>query len=193
MAEVDVRMAGFLLRRFLIIVVVATSIMVSINSTSVLSQMISDCNLDSIFKNHALFDSTPNPVDNVFGEILFGEKFLKQVVYKNCSWCFKENEVNKSCFFDAFCKHRCYLNKRELIEDYVVRKKIDNNWLLLKKPDFVNGTTWYVDDVPGSGPGNPPEDFISIQDAIDNASDGDTIFVYSGIYHENIIVDKSIL
>jgi len=32
--------------------------------------------------------------------------------------------------------------------------------------------------------------FISIQDAIDNASDGDTIFVYNGTYYEHITIDK---
>jgi len=31
---------------------------------------------------------------------------------------------------------------------------------------------------------------ISIQEAIDNAIDGDTIYISSGIYYENIIVDK---
>ena len=35
-------------------------------------------------------------------------------------------------------------------------------------------------------------DYTSIQDAIDNASDGDTIFVFSGIYYENVVVNKSI-
>ena len=41
-------------------------------------------------------------------------------------------------------------------------------------------TIWYVDDVPGSGgPGDPPEDFTSIQDAINAAIDGDTVFVYN--------------
>ncbi len=36
-------------------------------------------------------------------------------------------------------------------------------------------------------------DFTRIQDAIDNASDGDTVFVYSGFYQENLIVNKSII
>lgn len=44
--------------------------------------------------------------------------------------------------------------------------------------------------VGGSGPGN----YTKIQDAIDNATDGDTVFVYdySSPYYENITVDKSI-
>ena len=42
--------------------------------------------------------------------------------------------------------------------------------------------------VGGTGPGN----YSKIQDAIDNASDGDTAFVYSGRYNENVVVDKSI-
>ena len=48
-----------------------------------------------------------------------------------------------------------------------------------------NGTTLFVG---GSGPGN----YTNIQDAIDDASDGDTIFVYSGVYPADIIIDKSI-
>lgn len=47
------------------------------------------------------------------------------------------------------------------------------------------GNTLYVG---GSGPGN----FSLIQDAIDNASIGDTIFVYPGTYDEHIIIEKSI-
>jgi parallel beta-helix repeat protein len=44
--------------------------------------------------------------------------------------------------------------------------------------------------VGGSGPGN----YTRIQDAIDNSSDGDTVFVYddSSPYIENVIVNKSI-
>jgi parallel beta-helix repeat protein len=35
-------------------------------------------------------------------------------------------------------------------------------------------------------------DYTSIQDAIDNASNGDKIMVYSGIYHENVLVNKTL-
>jgi len=53
-------------------------------------------------------------------------------------------------------------------------------------PTFY-GNTLYVG---GSGPNN----YSKIQDAIDDASDGDTVFVYddSSPYHENLLVDKSI-
>jgi parallel beta-helix repeat protein len=47
------------------------------------------------------------------------------------------------------------------------------------------GNTLYVDDSGGA-------DYVRIQDAINDASDGDTVFVYSGTYFENLVVDKSI-
>ena len=50
---------------------------------------------------------------------------------------------------------------------------------------LLDGKTLYVG---GSGPGN----YTRIQDAIDDASDGDTVYVYNGTYYENVVVDKSI-
>ncbi len=44
----------------------------------------------------------------------------------------------------------------------------------------VNRSNRNILYVGGTGPNN----YTRIQDAIDNASDGDTIFVYSGIYYE---------
>ena len=49
----------------------------------------------------------------------------------------------------------------------------------------LDGNTLYVG---GNGTGN----YSKIQDAIDNASDGDTVFVYNGIYYEFVEIDKSI-
>ena len=45
----------------------------------------------------------------------------------------------------------------------------------------ASAKTWYVDD-----DGGPGIDFTNIQDAINNASAGETIFVYNGTYYENI-------
>jgi parallel beta-helix repeat protein len=50
---------------------------------------------------------------------------------------------------------------------------------------FSRGNTLYVG---GTGDGN----YTKIQDAINNASDWDTVFVYNGTYYENVNVTKSI-
>ena len=54
----------------------------------------------------------------------------------------------------------------------------------LNKP--VDGDILYVG---GTGPGN----YSDIQEAIDNAENGDTIFVYVGDYPANIVIDKSLI
>ena len=46
-------------------------------------------------------------------------------------------------------------------------------------------TTFYVDD-------DGFEDYVNIQYAIDNASIGDTVYVYHGYYKENLVINKSI-
>ena len=77
-----------------------------------------------------------------------------------------------------------------LLVDIYPISAIDTN----KKPVnslISNGKTLYVG---GSGPGN----YSKIQDAIDNASDGDTVFVFNGTYYVRVdsltglVVDKSI-
>ena len=49
----------------------------------------------------------------------------------------------------------------------------------------ASGNTLYVG---GSGEGN----YSKIQDAIDNSSNGDTVYVYNGIYYEFILINKQI-
>ena len=50
---------------------------------------------------------------------------------------------------------------------------------------LLDGKTLYVG---GDGPGN----YTRIQDAIDDASDGDTVFVFNSTYYENIEINMSI-
>ena len=49
----------------------------------------------------------------------------------------------------------------------------------------ASATTWSVNCSGGA-------DFTGIQDAINNANDGDSIIVHSGVYHENVVVNKSV-
>ena len=55
-------------------------------------------------------------------------------------------------------------------------------------PNFVRGNNGTMLYVGGSGPGN----YTTIQSAINESSEGYTIFVYNGIYYENVNIDKSI-
>ena len=58
-------------------------------------------------------------------------------------------------------------------------------WNSSPDPVTINshGNTLYVG---GSGPGN----YTAIQDAIDDATEGDTVYVFSGTYTENIALEK---
>ncbi|MCK4949509.1 MAG: right-handed parallel beta-helix repeat-containing protein [Thermoplasmata archaeon] len=56
---------------------------------------------------------------------------------------------------------------------------------LVVVPTSVKAGTLFVG---GAGPGN----YTTIQEAIDAASQGDTVYVYSGTYLENVVIDKSI-
>jgi len=69
----------------------------------------------------------------------------------------------------------------------LVGMSITTSGRFMKQPFTVScdDNTLYV--------GRSEEDnYTKIQDALDNASDGDTVFVYNGTYVENLIVDKSI-
>ncbi|HHF56515.1 MAG TPA: hypothetical protein ENL42_06355, partial [Thermoplasmatales archaeon] len=57
--------------------------------------------------------------------------------------------------------------------------------ILYFKVDISGADIIYVD-------ANGGKDFTCIQDAIATANSGDTIFIYSGVYYENIIIDKRI-
>ena len=56
----------------------------------------------------------------------------------------------------------------------------------IEKPLPASRGNWLY--VGGSGPGN----YTKIQDAINNAVNGDTVYVFQGIYNESLIIDKSL-
>ena len=51
--------------------------------------------------------------------------------------------------------------------------------------ESLQSTSWIVDK-DGQG------DYISIQKAINNANDGDTITILEGIYYESLIINKTL-
>jgi len=59
-------------------------------------------------------------------------------------------------------------------------------------PLFFEEVLYVDDDYNESTPGWEVDHFRSIQDAIDKATNGDTIFVFNGIYYENVVVDKEV-
>ena len=51
----------------------------------------------------------------------------------------------------------------------------------------ASANTWYVDTN-----GGPGINFTEIQEAVDVASNGDTIYVYAGEYCENVVINKGL-
>jgi parallel beta-helix repeat protein len=84
----------------------------------------------------------------------------------------------------CYCMKNCTASKSGYKSEWVLLAIVEDTTY-----DFTlsNGNILYVG---GSGPGN----YTFIQEAINNSSDGDTIFVYedSSPYNENVVVDKSI-
>lgn len=57
----------------------------------------------------------------------------------------------------------------------------------------VSATTLYVDDdAPDGGNGSLEKPYNTIQEAIDNASSGDTVRVFNGTYYENVMVNTTL-
>jgi len=56
-----------------------------------------------------------------------------------------------------------------------------------------SGETLYVDDdAEEGGNGSIERPFNKIQDAVNSSSDGDTIYVWEGVYYENVVVDRTV-
>ncbi len=81
---------------------------------------------------------------------------------------------NPSSEIEAFSVSQCYNSVTAYFDDAKV----------FSVPD-AGPKTWIVDN-------DGEADFHTIQEAIDAASDGETVFVYSGTYYENVVVTRSI-
>ena len=75
--------------------------------------------------------------------------------------------------------------KRVILIVYIIQFSILFTGLIAFKTGTAVGNTLYVDDGGGA-------EYTIIQDAVDEAVPGDTIFVYSGTYTENIVINKDL-
>jgi parallel beta-helix repeat protein len=66
--------------------------------------------------------------------------------------------------------------------------------ILTEQHTTNRGSTLYVDDDNTQGPwdGTIDHPYQFIQDGIDHANEGDTVFVFTGLYIENVVVSKSL-
>jgi parallel beta-helix repeat protein len=121
--------------------------------------------------------NTPVNANNLISKenslyVITNEFGLHEYTYKNPNSNYDQSDKLQSLKF----------RKVERLYRGITTKQLDNNFNLK-----ISGNIFYVG---GSGPNN----YTHIQDAIENASNGDTVFVYddSSPYYENILIDKSI-
>ena len=74
---------------------------------------------------------------------------------------------------------------RKLMVMWLCMVLLFSSVIVISVSDNVEAKIITVDDSGGA-------DYTNIQEAIDNAESGDTIFVYEGTYYENVIINKTI-
>ena len=153
--------------------------------------------------DYVIFDPWISVEDQEFGSLsgylrdLYGNPIEGVLINITCDGFSKETTSNDRGFYKITeiplleCIWTIKVSKYGFAED-IVERSIDSDSL----QDFTLKhvlVTWYVDDDTSlGGDGSIEHPFTIIQDAIDNATDGDTIRVFEGIYQENVIVNKSV-
>jgi len=77
------------------------------------------------------------------------------------------------------------LSSMPILMGYPLENEIKNESFSQENSFTRNGITLYVG-------GNGPKNYSTIQEALNDSSENDTIYVYSGTYNENIIISSSI-
>jgi len=124
-----------------------------------------------------VYDNNMEPIEGALVRVYFHETY-------------EEDYTDSSGYYHVTNIPICYCLKNATAS----KAGYTTEWVLLgidenTTYDFVltpsDGNILYVG---GDGPGN----YTSIQDAIDNASNGDIVFVFQGIYYESLKINKSI-
>ncbi len=121
-------------------------------------------------------DTAMNPIEGAKVRVYFHEMF-------------RENYSDMTGYYHVVDIPLCYCLKNATC----IKEGYNPSWVYLSigensTYDFVLSPEGYWLYVGGSGPGN----YSKIQDAIDNTSNGDTVYVYPGIYKERIEINNSI-
>jgi parallel beta-helix repeat protein len=127
-------------------------------------------------------DTSMNPIEGARVEVYFHETY-------------EENYTDSSGYYHVTNIPICYCLKNATAS----KGGYTTKWVLLA---IEENTTYdfvltpldkiYVDDDNTAGPwdGSQEHPYQFIQDGVDNASVGDTVFVYKGIYYENLRIVK---
>jgi len=161
-------------------------IKIGYNTTDTLSVIYDDSTSKNTTNNGTLSgyvtDSSMNPIEGARVRVHFHETY-------------EENYTNASGYYHVTNIPICYCMKNATAS----KSGYSTDWALLSIGDNTthdfNLTPLYevyVDDDAESGWYDATH-VKTIQEGIDNASSGDTVYVYNGIYNEKLIIDKPIL
>ena len=175
--------------------------------------------LNCMYAVEEILQRSDASLDNVFNQIVtvipsgmqFPEICKVKIVYQD--FIYHRKGIYKHRWGKAVAPHYvCIVGYNDNPGYWIVKnswgtKYQDNGWFNIKygecsieKKSFILTDVYgkfpinYVDDDNIHGPwdGSKENPYQYIQDGIDNAYDGYTVFVKNGLYHENIIINKTI-